>query len=112
MSQLCLCYLHQCLQGWECRVQLEEIQGLFTWGTEAKTGLLSMPPCQWSHSLVPVVTQAAAGKLKVPFPKGLETTLLFKKTGTGKEKLGLCPYLEMPAGCKYKKVALLNQNGF
>lgn len=71
-----------------------------------------MPPCLWSHSLVPVVTQAAAGKLKVPIPKGLETTLLFKKIGTGKEKLGLSPYLEMPAGCKYLKVTLLNQNGF
>lgn len=59
-----------------------------------------------------VVTQAAAGKLKVPFPKGLETTLLHKKIGTGKEKLGLSPYLEMPAGCKYLKVAMLNQNGF
>lgn len=48
-----------------------------------------MPLCLWSHSLVYVVIQAAAGKLKVPFPKGLETTLLFKKNWYWKRKAGL-----------------------
>lgn len=45
-------------------------------GERRAQGLLFMPPCLWSHSLVPAVTQAAAGKLKDPFPQGLETTLL------------------------------------
>lgn len=110
-SSVCVTFINACkngCSGWSWG----ETQGLFTRGAEARTGLLSMPPCLWRHSLVPAVIQAAAGKLKVPFPKGLETTLLFKRIGTGKEKLGFSPYLEMPAGCKYLKVALLHQNGF
>lgn len=47
-------------------------------------------PCLHAWGVtVPVVTQAAAGKLKVPFPKGLETTLLFKKNWYWKRKAGL-----------------------
>lgn len=37
---------------------------------------------------------------------------VFNKRERKRKKLGLSPYLEMPAGCKYLKVALLNQNGF
>lgn len=59
----------------------------------------------WSHRL-----QQASSKFH--FQRVWKPCCFLKKIGTGKEKLGLSPYLEMPAGCKYLKEALLNQNDF
>lgn len=83
MCQLGLCYLHCNAAGW-------------SWGRhrvcshgEKRQEQHCFPCLHACGVTVPVVTQAAAGKLQVSFPKGLETMLLFKKNWYWKRKAGL-----------------------
>lgn len=103
--------------GWVCATSFAHIrrdgcvewsQGLKCfyryWGEWWAQGVLFMPgPC--SHA-------GCSGQAQRPVSKGFGNHSTAWKNGARKEKLGLSPYVGIPAGCKYLKVVLLNQEGF
>lgn len=81
-------------------------------GREASAGTALRASMSVEPQPDPCGRTGCSGQAQRPVSKRFRRVSVSLKNGTGKEKLGLRPYLEMPAGCKYFKVALLKQNGF